>query len=132
MPDIFADLKVRLAADGKSWTLLEPMDYHVHPRNGGEEIVVPQDFKTEFASVPWFLQWFISTWKKTARAAVIHDFLYSTEGQTKHAYTRARADAILLEVLGVMGHKRRWFAWFAVRAFGWKAWNKNAPEPGDT
>lgn len=132
MAHLLADLSVRLNADGISWTLLEPMEYHVESRNGDEEIVVPQDFTTDFASVPWFARWFISTWKRTARAAVIHDYLYSTEGQENHTYTRKRADAILLEVLGVMKHKRRIFVWLAVRAFGWIAWNENAPKPGDT
>ena len=132
MAHILANLKVELNADGESWTLLEPMEYHVQPRNGGEEIVVPKDFTSDLASVPWFARWFISTWKRTARAAVLHDYLVSTKGQEKHGYTRKRTDAILLEVLGVMKHKRRWFAWLAVRAFGWIAWNKNAPKPSDT
>ena len=132
MGHIPTPLKLQLSDDGKSWTLLEPMKYQVKPQNGGEEIAVPKDTPTDLASVPRYLRWFISTWKQTARAAVLHDYLYSTDGQAECKYTRKRTDAILLEVLEVMGHKTRKFAWAAVRVFGLWAWNKNAPKPGDT
>ena len=122
MARIMDDLKVQLNADGTSWRLLEPLTYHVGSVDSQEIIEVPEGSPTDFASVPWFARWLISTWKRTARAAVIHDYLYSMEGRRKHGYTRRKADGIFLEVLRVMGHKRRWFAWLGVRIGGWWAW----------
>ena len=92
MARILSDLKVKLNEDGTSWNLLEPLVYHVGSPDSQEIIEAPQDFRTDFASVPWFGLWLISTWKRTARAAVIHDYLYSRAGRQKHGYTRRRAD----------------------------------------
>ena len=72
--------------------------------------------------MPWFATWFVSTWKQTARGAVIHDYLYSMKGRERYGYTRKQADGIFKEVLGVMGHRRRWFAWVGLRLFGGLAW----------
>ena len=130
MARILADLKVRLNADGTSWSLLEPLVYHVGSPDSEVIIEVPEGFETDFASVPWFGRWFISTWKRTARAAVIHDYLYSIEGRKKYGYSRSAADGIFLEVLTVMGHKRRWFAWAAVRIGGWWGWKSRTSTDG--
>ena len=122
---ILGDLKVQLNAAGTSWTLLEPLVYHVGSPDSEEIIRVPEGFCTDFASVPAIARVFFSTWRRTARAAVIHDYLYSMEGRRKYGYTRSKADGILREVLKVMGHKRRWLAWAALRLFGWLAWRGN-------
>ena len=117
MARILGDLKVQLNADGASWSLLEPLEYHVGAEDSTEIIVAPEGFRTDFASVPWFVRWLVSTWKRTARAAVIHDYLYSVDGQ-KLGYGKAGADRIFLEVLTVMGHKRRMLAFLGVVVFG--------------
>ena len=122
MARVLADLEVRLDGNGTSWSLLEPLEYHVGTPGSDEVIEAPAGFRTDFASVPWFGRWLVSTWKRTARAAVIHDYLYSMEGRRRYGYERARADAIFLEVLRVMGHKRRLIVWLAVRIGGGAAW----------
>ena len=123
---MLGDLDVRLDNEGTSWNLLEPLEYHVGSADSAEVVEAPAGFRTDFASVPWFGRWFISTWKRTARAAVIHDYLYSAEGRDRYGYDRAKADAIFLEVLRVMGHKRRLVAWLAVRIGARVAWKGNA------
>ena len=130
MARILGDLKVKLNASGTSWSLLEPLIYHVVSPDSQEIVEVPEGFRTDFASVPWFGRWFISTWERTARSAVLHDYLYSMEGRRRCGYTRSKADGISLEVLKVMGHKRRWFAWAALRVGGWMAWRGNARKDG--
>ena len=61
MARILGDLKVQLNADGASWNLLEPLEYHVGAADSTEIIVVPEGFRTDFASVPWFVRWLVST-----------------------------------------------------------------------
>lgn len=89
-------------------------------------------------------------------AAVIHDLLYSTNGNSpfiseiekwEHPcrYTRAEADALFRDGLIKCGVSRTqaWIRWAGLRAFGWKAWNEHKrrieneknnltqPEPAD-
>ena len=68
---IMGDLKIRLNADGTSWSLLEQLKYHVDAPDSKKIIVVPKGFQIDFARVPRFARQFISRWKRTARAAVI-------------------------------------------------------------
>ena len=130
MARIMDDLKVQLNADGTSWSLLEPLIYHVGSVDSQEIVEVSEGFPTDFASVPWFARWFISTWQKTGRAVVVHDYLYSMEGRRKYEYTRRQADGIFLEILKVMRHKRRWFAWLGVRVGGWWVWRSKQRKDG--
>ena len=58
----------------------------------------------------------------TARAAVLHDFLYSAAGRQLHGFTRSQADAIFGEALRVTGSKLWPVIWAAVRVFGLAAW----------
>ena len=53
----------------------------------GQIIVVPRYFRTDFASVPWFGQGVVDPQGPSARAAIIHDFLYAvgTPGKRKEA-----------------------------------------------
>jgi hypothetical protein len=126
MTHILGDLRVQLNESGTACTLLDPLVFHVGLPTSKEVVEVPAGFGTDFVSVPWFVRWAVSTWEKTARAAVVHDFLYSSPGRAAYPYSRFESDAIFLEVLGVVKHKQRWLAWATVRAFGWKAWNANA------
>lgn len=43
----------------------------------GKIIVVPKWFQTDFASVPWYGQFAVNPDGPTARAAIIHDWLYA-------------------------------------------------------
>ena len=124
MARILDDLTVRLNAEGTRWRLTEPLEYRVGSKESEEVIKVHETFSTDFASIPAPARALISTWKKTARAAVVHDYLYSKESRDKHQYSKRQADLVSLEVLGVMGHRLRLAAWAAVRAFGRPHWEQ--------
>jgi len=107
------------------------------------EIVVSEGFKTDLASVPRMLWAFISPWD-IARAAVIHDLLYSQcrEYSTKTAFdsflwknVRRISDKIFLMAMdaaepSVPSWKKK-SAYYAVRAFGGKAAKGGVISPND-
>ena len=107
--------------DGKSWELVEPFEYYIDDPYG-EKIIVPEGFRTDFASIPRFAWSIIGTpWGKYGKAAVIHDWCYY-----KTLYTRKKCDKIFLEgmkTLGVGWLKRRTM-WLAVRIGAGKIWRK--------
>lgn len=83
------------------------------------EIVVPEGFKTDFASVPRIPVAYLLTGDTANAAAVVHDYLYSTK-----KLPRRIADAVFLEAMAVSGVPwwRRRMMHLAVRAFGWRAY----------
>lgn len=108
-------MKVDLSKDGRHAILLEPLtvlvDYCL--------ITVPEGFETDFASVPRLFWNIIPPTGKYARAAVVHDFLY-----TNHSFDRKKCDRIFYLLMREDGVN--WFTanamWAAVRAFGFAAW----------
>ena len=122
MARILGDLTIRLKASGAAWSLVEPIEYHVGGADSPTIVEAPAGFETDLASVPWFGRWLVSSWKGTARAAVLHDFLYSAAGRRRHGFTRSQAAAIFGEALRVTGSKLWPVIWAAVRVFGLAAW----------
>lgn len=61
----------------------------------GKLIVVPRWYVTDFASVPWYGQGFVDPQGPTARAAIVHDWLYTIGEPGK----REEADAIFLRAM---------------------------------
>lgn len=122
--------------DGRSlWALQRPMTYiSGHPQ--AERIVVPAGFVTDLASIPR-LVWSIyppdGPWVK---AAVVHDFLYDTQGdgcwwrtcgvERNPPYSRREADRILLEGMADrgIGWLERHVIWLAVRLGGYAGWHR--------
>jgi len=109
--------------DGKTWIIRSDFGYDVGEEGSGETINVPIGFMTDFASVPRFLWGLIPRWGKYGNAAVVHDFSY-----WQQSYSRKRADDIFLEGMQVLGVAKiqRNLIYFAVRSFGFLAWQKNA------
>lgn len=117
--------------DGRcTWLVTAPLTYDVGVEGSGVTITVPAGATTDLASIPRFA-WSLGfppdgPWLK---AAVVHDNLYRNRGdviRTGHPapYTRAEADAVLKEAMGVLG-----VGWFeraviyrAVRTFGGSGW----------
>ena len=92
----------------------------------GDFIVVPQGFVTDFASVPRMPVAFLLTGGKGDEAAVVHDWLYSTQ-----AFPRAKCDAVFKEALQVMGYSASTvnLMYSGVRAGGWVNWGyDNVPQ----
>jgi hypothetical protein len=116
------------------WALQRTLSYR--PSNDDHTITVARGFVTDLTSVPrvgWMLLPPDGPWVK---AAVIHDFLYATEGDGKMwdhegntrptPYTRKEADWILRDALqnrGV-GWVTRNIIWLAVRIGGSLGWGR--------
>ncbi len=108
--------------DGERWLLKETFTYVM---NNGNRIDVPFNFITDFASVPKLFWNILPPWGKYGRAAIIHDYLYFTLG-LDDIYSRKECDKIFLEAMVTSGAWRwkRQIMYYAVRLFGWFAWNK--------
>jgi len=119
----------RYLAGGKLFRLAEAMPYDVGAEGSAVRIIVPAGFVTDFASIPRVAQVIIPK-DVGRRAAILHDWLYATNG-CRGFFTRAQADAIFLEALGVLNvfPPARWAMYSAVRLGGWWAWAaaKNKP-----
>ena len=93
----------------------------------GRRLDVPAGFVTDFASVPRLPVVYLAAGGRGDRAAVIHDWLYSTR-----MVDRATADAVLREALLACGYgpvlANLFYA--AVRIFGRGPWDApNRPQP---
>lgn len=106
-------------AGGLPFLLYESLVYETGVWPG--EIVVPKGFKTDFASIPRGLWNILPPIGSYDKAAVLHDFLYQTNG-----VTRKQADDVLLEAMTVSGTSKwvRWAIYSGVRIGGWVVWNR--------
>ncbi len=112
-------------SNGKA-ILLEEYVYDIN----GYLIRVPKSFITDGASVPHSLQWLYNPFGKYIKAAVIHDYLYSTYNNT--GINRTLADKIFMHIMketGVSANIRRKF-YIAVRCFGETSWKKKLQNEG--
>ena len=106
-------------SNGKA-ILLEEYVYDIN----GYLIRVPKSFITDGASVPKSLQWLYNPFGKYIKAAVIHDYLYSTYNNT--GINRTLADKIFRHIMQETGVDIRTVRRFytAVRCFGETSWKK--------
>ena len=96
----------------------------------GYDIKVFKGFVTDGASVPHSLQWLYNPFGKYIKAAVIHDYLYSTYNNT--GINRTLADKIFIFIMketGVDNRTRRKF-YTAVRCFGEPSWKTKLQNEG--
>jgi hypothetical protein len=101
--------------DNFRWKLAKPLSYHVGEYPSKTIIKVPKGTETDMASIPRILWAFFPPTGRWAKAAILHDYLYS-----KGCVERIEADKIFLEsmkVLGVCVGTRAVF-YSAVRLFG--------------
>jgi hypothetical protein len=103
------------------FALIEPFEYHVGRYPSNEIILVPEDFITDFASIPRVFWSILSPIDEYAKAAVLHDFMY-----VMAPYDRLRCEEIFLEAMTVLKVKewKRNTIYNAVKWFGWKRWNE--------
>lgn len=101
------------------WKCREPFEYHVGSYPSNEIIKVPIGFITDFASVPRFLWPIISPIDRHGKAAVIHDYCYSTA-----IYNKKRSDEIFLEgMITLEVHKwKRFLMYYCVKTIGFIFW----------
>jgi hypothetical protein len=139
-------LELRLMEDGDGravlkagrcqWYIVEPLVYDVGDEGSGVTIVVPAGATTDLASIPRLVTNILPPDGPWTKAAVVHDFLYRTHGfglfggrrwlTGKTAYTRAEADGVLREAMGVIGVPgwKRQVIWAAVRIGGAGGWGR--------
>jgi hypothetical protein len=117
-----AALVVTPMADGRRWKIHEAFHYET---DGGARIEVPAGTITDFASIPRLLWPILPPTGRYTRAAVVHDVLYSNHRTGLFHYSRAYADAILMEAMRDCGCG--WLCcytiWIGVRIGGWAAWS---------
>ena len=96
------------------WQLLEPLTFDLQLAGIFHQIVVPADFVTDFASVPWFFRRLIPADGEWDEATVLHDWLCVYPG-----CPRVIADLMLL--LGMVALRvprwRRFLIYHAVRLY---------------
>ena len=105
--------------DGRNWKLHRSFKYHVGSKYNKYVISVPEGFVTDFASVPFFLWWWLPYWGKYGKAAILHDYIYKTK-----QVSRTMADDIFHEAM-LVGGTPTWKAWLmyeAVHIWGWLSW----------
>ncbi|RKG70010.1 DUF1353 domain-containing protein [Corallococcus sp. CA054B] len=95
-------------------------------RKSNETIIVPEGFVHDYASIPrgfWSIG--LSPHDRYSRAAIIHDYLYWTQG-----CTREQADALLMIAMQEEGVSpvKRWAVYGGVVVGGSKAWKNNKSE----
>ena len=117
--------------DNYRWRLVEPFDYYTQEPCSGMRwewfkvdsntqakriwIDVPADYITDLASVPRVLWSVFPPHGRYAKAAIVHDYLYSNALGTKQW-----ADSVFLEAMTVLNvpRWRRTAMYWAVRLFG--------------
>lgn len=105
------------SVDGRDFTVLRPIAYHADDYD--EPFVVPADvdrFRTDLASVPWFLTWLVPVSGDFLPAAVLHDGLVRPGCYTGPAVDRVEADRLFrVAMIGLgTGRVRAWLMWAAV------------------
>jgi hypothetical protein len=125
-------LQVLQLPDENRWRLLRGFEFWTDCDDGMQAPLevrcatvfsVPEGFETDFASIPR-LFWPVIGHPagRYAQAAALHDRLYGTGA----AGSRARADAVFMEGMAVLGvpRWRRWLMWAGVRLGGADAYRE--------
>lgn len=114
-PRFRTTLKVEKIGEDR-WRLTAPLIY-VSTILG--EIIVPEGFVTDFASVPRLPFAYLLAGNVGHAPSTVHDYLYQCQ-----CTDRATADAVFHEILGVdsVPWWRRLIMYAAVRTLGWASW----------
>jgi len=102
--------------DGETWRL----DHRLSVKVGEINIVVPEGYATDLASVPAIFQPIVAVYGAYNRASCVHDFLYQNHGVLVEGkkLTREQCDRIFFDLM-VSDGVSVWQAvvmWGAVRA----------------
>ncbi len=95
--------------------ILEEFEYHVDHLGSGDVIKVPVGFITDFASIPHIGRIFIPVLGRSAKAAVVHDFLVAEEKRSWKECSK-----IFLEAMGVLGVNPflKYLMYYSVKSYG--------------
>jgi hypothetical protein len=97
--------------DQREWSLLDELRYTA----ARERFIVPTGAPTDFASVPRIFVWFIPTYGKYTKAAILHDDLCRSASAGR--FSRREADGVFRQAMRLEGvaFLRRWVMWTGVR-----------------
>ncbi len=70
-------IEVKFLPDGNA-VLMSRLNYYIGRKKANLRIVVPKGFMTDFASIPWVVQWLVRKHGPHNGPAVLHDWLYQT------------------------------------------------------
>jgi len=118
MGHITGELNITPTSNKRKWKTTSEISYVT---DSGQTILVPSGFVMDGASIPRSL-WFAvghPLMGNFARAAAIHDYLYTT-----HEVSKAEADQIFLDIMIIDKVKpwRRIAMYYAVKFFGGPAY----------
>lgn len=108
----FTDVQITVKQiDKDTWELVDTVEYIAD----AEHFIVPEGFKTDFATVPQMLTWFIPRYGLYTKSAILHDYLLK-----RSDVSAADADGVFRRSMRELGvpFLRRWLMWAAVRVFG--------------
>jgi hypothetical protein len=111
-------------ADNRDWVLMENLIYQIG--HTSTVIVVPKGFVTDFASIPQaFWSFGLSAHGRYSKAAIVHDYLYWTQG-----CSREQADNLLMIAMkeSSVDTGQRIAIYEGVRLGGGQPWLNNADE----
>jgi hypothetical protein len=111
-------------ADNRDWVLMENLRYQIGQTS--TVIVVPRGFVTDFASIPQaFWSFGLSAHGRYSKAAIVHDYLYWTQG-----CSREQADNLLMIAMkeSRVDTGQRVAIYEGVRLGGGQPWLNNADE----
>ncbi len=111
-------------ADNRDWVLMENLVYQIGQTS--TVIVVPKGFVTDFASIPQaFWSFGLSAHGRYSKAAIVHDYLYWTQG-----CSREQADNLLMIAMkeSSVDTGQRIAIYEGVRLGGGQPWLNNADE----
>ena len=119
----FTDKLIVSKLNAREWEVEREFIYYIGNEDSDDYVIIPKGFITDFASVPRGLWTFFPPDGQYTQAAVLHDFLYSTQ-----MFDRKDCDNIFLEAMAVLKVKRwkRTIMYWAVRVFGGWYWKNNA------
>jgi hypothetical protein len=104
--------------DDKNWKTRHGLSYEGKIQTW----TIPTETDTDFASVPRVFVWFLPSYGRYTRAAILHDYLWRTEATTGQI-SWIDADAVFRRAMRELEvpFLRRWIMWTAVR---WAALTK--------
>jgi len=127
MSQFITELDIKPCDNECIWVLQKPLLYYsslLKSLGKQPQVVVPEGFETDLASVPR-LPFLYALWGGRAhREGVVHDYLYRKDSMPPVG--RSVADRVFLEAMDVRGKpwNVRWPMYLGVRIGGWTAYHK--------
>jgi hypothetical protein len=123
MSSFTSKLVAEFEDDGIHYVIWQMFTYLIGMLGSGIAVHVPVGYRTDLASVPWWIRWLLPPNGKYGKAAVIHDYICSYRTVNVNGInvyvTRKQGDMIFLEAMGVLKVPawQKWSMFCAVRAY---------------